>query len=356
MIFQTFDPDPRYNNPWPDPALKRLVSSAVDRQDAKAMAFIAARLKDAPLSVQLADETVRVDPSMAWLYYVVSLRHASSTVAAKKWAQQLHEWDPDNAAAYLMTAEAIDIEKITRGELTSKSIPEDPEWRAAMAGALQARSFDDYLKRQLDSDRDVVHRLGWSDPMLFFEGFSFLRTPSYAAQDISRYLNPSQPDPRALFGFGHPRNSDSAVVRYLLENQNGKFTPESLPPMRIRVIQALGVLMAFFATMLLVWAILRRRRSAVGLVAGIGLLVSAVGLHFAYRPFARAFETFLASDDVSALYDLRVFHSFATPPVALMRSFSTPLLFVWTVVLILCIGILVWRGANLLRPNRSRVP
>lgn len=343
MISQTPDPDAPYTNTWPDTDLKQLAILAEKERDANTMAFIAVRLKDETASARLAESAVETDPSLTWVYYVVAVRHSGLTDQVKKWANELHKWDKENAAPYLLTAESIDIEQVRQGKTRPGFQQQDAEWHTAMAAAVAAPRFDDYLPRQLEFDREVVRHRQLFDPLVFLEGFPDLRVPSFAMSDVSRYVDPSSPF-RFLLEPGSDGESDRAVVRYLreqLRSRRSRPTWMAPPSTSIRTIQLCGLLMVCFGTVLLAAVGYGRRRSMLALIGCGGLFVSSLTLYLVYRPFAESFRDFIVSGSGSRLDELRVFYGLTMPPLFLSR-YSAPLLrsYVWSAVFLLCLAVL----------------
>jgi hypothetical protein len=212
-----------------------------------------------------------------------------------------------------------------------------------MAAAMAAPRFDDYLPRQLELDREVVRHLQLFDPLVFLEGFPYLRVPTYAASDVSTYMDPSRHF-RSVFDPRSDGESDSAVVQYLreqLRSRRSRPTWMGPPSTSIRTIQLFGLSMVCFSAVLLVSVGYRRRRSLFALVGSGGLFASALTLYLVYRPFAESFRDFIASGSGSRLDELRVFYGFAFPPVFLSK-YSAPLLrsYVWSAVILLCLAVL----------------
>src|SRR5207253_1470203 len=69
----------------------------------------------------------------------------------------------------------------------------DDEWQRAMDSAVNAKQLNDYLPQQLDNDRAVARRYRSVYPLLFIQGYSHPRVPSYAAADLAYYLDRSKP-------------------------------------------------------------------------------------------------------------------------------------------------------------------
>ena len=60
-------------NRWSDPGLESLARKAEQNQDAEALAFVAVRTSNKSESVRLAENAVRLDPTLTWVYGVVAV-------------------------------------------------------------------------------------------------------------------------------------------------------------------------------------------------------------------------------------------------------------------------------------------
>jgi len=173
--------------PSRDPGgLAALAKRAQGRHDPEGLAFCAARLWNSRESARLAEEAVRLDPNLIWVWAVVAVRHPDLPEILR-WLPKLQRWDPQNALLHLITAESVDIAYVPRASFVKP--PEevnDPTWRAAMAAAFQSRKFDDYLDRLQELDRRVVMRYRFNDPYELLSGEE-PDLPSYAFWDSQRF-------------------------------------------------------------------------------------------------------------------------------------------------------------------------
>lgn len=155
--------------PLSDHGLLRLAAQARERKDAEAMAFVALRLWQNPESDELAQETVRLDPRLTWVYSILGSPYHSRADAETR-VRQLEAWDPQNAMPFLVEADRILFRHWADNHYESLDnfslVKGDPRWFEAMAAAFHAPTYDSYLARRLDLDRSVMRRWGLHNPML----------------------------------------------------------------------------------------------------------------------------------------------------------------------------------------------
>jgi hypothetical protein len=172
------------------PQLQAVAKQAEARRDPEGLVFAAARLADARDSARLAEEAVRLDPNLIWVYTIVAVRHPE-LAEIRAWLPKLESWEPKNALLLLISAESADIasegkpSKLPSWE-SQKESEEDPAWRGAMAAVFASPKFDDYLDRLRELDARVVRRYGFNDP---YEVLSREEQdlPSYAFSDSLRF-------------------------------------------------------------------------------------------------------------------------------------------------------------------------
>jgi tetratricopeptide (TPR) repeat protein len=174
--------------PHRESGLEALARRAEQEHDAEGVAFVAARLGDSPESARLADEAIRLDPKLTWVYAVVAVRNPLLS-EIDRWVPKLKQWDPQNALSYLITAESIDIHPAVREKLGQRHRAEDesPAWQNALTAAFQSPKLDTYLDRLRELDRRVLIRYGLDDPYQVIEGEFWPGLPSYTVWDSSRY-------------------------------------------------------------------------------------------------------------------------------------------------------------------------
>ena len=145
------------------PGLEALARRAEAQHDPEGLAFCALRLHKPRQSVRLAEEAVRLDPNLVWVYAVVGLQHPGLDEISQ-WVPRLERWDPQNALFPLIKAESIELAHFRRGVWTPPTKDQDQAWRSAMAAAFQSPKFDDYFVRIAELNRKVVPRFRFYDP------------------------------------------------------------------------------------------------------------------------------------------------------------------------------------------------
>lgn len=159
-------------SPWMDTdELEALSRQAEAHHDAEGLAFVAARLRNARESARLAEEAVRLDPKLIWLYAVVAVRHPELPEISQ-WVPKLERWDPQNALPYLIAAETVGLVHMRNAapgtQVSDAELEADPAWQSAMAAAFASPSLDDYLGRLSGLDGKVVRRYHFNDPLAVF--------------------------------------------------------------------------------------------------------------------------------------------------------------------------------------------
>jgi hypothetical protein len=145
------------------PGFEGLAKQAEMRHDPEGLAFCAVRLQDPRESARLAEEAVRLDPNLLWVYGVVALRHPELSETSQ-WVEKLQRWDPQNALFHLITAESIEQPHFRQAVWSPPTKEQERAWQSAMVGAFQSQKFDDYLDRVAQLNRRVVPRYSFYDP------------------------------------------------------------------------------------------------------------------------------------------------------------------------------------------------
>jgi len=146
-----------------EPGFETLAKRAEMRHDPEGLAFCAVRVQDPLESARLAEEAVRLDPNLLWVYAVVGMRNPGLPETSL-WVEKLERWDPQNALFQLITAESIEREHFRRGVWSPPTKEQEQAWQSAMAAAFQSPKFDDYFDRVAQLNRRVVPRYGFYDP------------------------------------------------------------------------------------------------------------------------------------------------------------------------------------------------
>jgi hypothetical protein len=148
--------------------------------DSEAMAVVAMLSPDRAERIPMAEEAVKLDPSLTWIYAVVPTTKEPWMLASGPippgWLARLENWDPDNGFAHMLGAQPSLIrfddnwnKNGYRGnyfEEAKKQLSNDPAWSAAMEAAFQAPKYDGYFPRMFDVYRHVARRYGIRDPRL----------------------------------------------------------------------------------------------------------------------------------------------------------------------------------------------
>ncbi len=172
------------------PGLAALATRAEKQHDPEGLAFCAVRLQNSRESARLAQEAVRLDPALIWVYAVVAVRHPDLPEISQ-WVPILRRWDPQNALIHLITAESIDIDLASKATKLSpdeerKEWVQDPAWQSVMAAAFASPKFDDYLDRLKELDQKVVSQYRFNDPYELLSGEE-ADLPTYAFFDSQRF-------------------------------------------------------------------------------------------------------------------------------------------------------------------------
>lgn len=145
--------------------MEKLAAKAEKEKDAQMLGFVALTYPDADRAVHFADEAVKLDPSLMWIYairyaYCCNIDLAPAAERLKK----LKSYDPDNAAVYLANASVEGeplAEKAFRATGTSWKplgdvLAGNNEWMKDMEAAFHAPNYDSYLARH-----EELVREGW---------------------------------------------------------------------------------------------------------------------------------------------------------------------------------------------------
>jgi hypothetical protein len=193
------------------PGLQEIQRRAEQNQDAEGLAFVAVRQWKASESARLADEAVRLDPKLVWIYGPVAATYSSLPQIDDHWVAELKKFDPENALPYFIAAEKIDIDEVLRERIPhnwqEKSIP----WRTAMASAFQSPKLDDYGDRLEALDRRAFQRYHIENPTLL-SSYAWPHLPSYTDEDSRDYAQALIAEAKSLEAKG---DSQGATARYL---------------------------------------------------------------------------------------------------------------------------------------------
>jgi hypothetical protein len=198
------------------PGLREIQRRAEQNQDAEGLAFVAVRHWSASESGRLADEAVRLDPKLVWIYGPVAANYSSLPQIDDHWVAELKKFDPENALPYFIAAEKIDIDEIDRNQIPRNWQEKSAPWRAVLASAFQSRKLDDYGDRLEALDRSVFQRDHIENPILM-DSYRWPRLPSYTAADSHYYAQTLIAEAKSLEAKGDPRGATAkyfAVIRF----------------------------------------------------------------------------------------------------------------------------------------------
>jgi hypothetical protein len=176
-----------FGYPKADPDLDALAKKAEQTHDAELLSFVAMREPRQLESVRLADEAVRLDPNLTWLYAIVAVRWESFP-ELDRWVPALEKFDPQNGLPYLIIAEKIDIDQVERRQIPQHVEEEPDSWKDAMSAVFRSQKLETYSKQRHELDRSVLVRLAISDPFQAVNDLWY-RLPSYGIADSHRYAN-----------------------------------------------------------------------------------------------------------------------------------------------------------------------
>jgi len=163
----------------PPGQLQALAERAKQSRDAQSLAFVALH-SSLHEDVALANQAVALDPSVSWIYLHLAYKRRFSDQPWKSpafaptlndWTAKLEAFDPQNAAPYLLEADAI--RDRTKGfpeyyppfpPDKGEAIRQQAGWVAAMEKAYSAPRYDSYNVRRFNLERKVLLANGWVSP------------------------------------------------------------------------------------------------------------------------------------------------------------------------------------------------
>jgi hypothetical protein len=168
------------------PELQSIAKKAEQDHDAEALAFVASRHPQSSEGARLADEAVRLDPKLVWVYAIVAVRGCPPP-QTDSWVPALERFDPENALPHLITAEKIDCDQVLRENVPHRAEDEPRAWQSAMAAAFESARLDTYSSQRKELDRRVLIRYHVGDAELIAGDPWFYGLPSYGVSDAYRY-------------------------------------------------------------------------------------------------------------------------------------------------------------------------
>jgi hypothetical protein len=167
----------RFSYAESDPALDALAKKAEQNRDAEGLAFVASRHPIEAQRVRLADEAVRLDPNLTWVYAINGALELSSTGTDR--LSTLKQWDPENALPHLFAAQKIGVTVTHTRESPLGKAEESAAWEQEMDAAFQSPKLDTYLERQKQLDHRVISRYHFDDPFRAASDENWYGFPSY---------------------------------------------------------------------------------------------------------------------------------------------------------------------------------
>ncbi len=176
--------------------LSGLAARAEKQHDANLLAFTALRIapygsfrNTSPLrakSLRLADEAVRLDPRLTWIYADIVARNPDAP-ESKDLIKRLRQWDPGNALPDLLLAECQEalLARQHSYRLPPGALVQDSKWLAAMGAAFSAKKYDSYFNQRLALAQDVARSGEVSDPLLL--AWAVLSSPIPDLENINDY-------------------------------------------------------------------------------------------------------------------------------------------------------------------------
>jgi hypothetical protein len=181
-----FDVEQSFGYPRPDPELDALAKKAEQNHDAEALAFIAVRYPNAIQRARFADEAVRLDPNLTWLYAVAGTAYLSPSEIDRR-VSLLKQWDPGNALPHLFAAQKIGATVTYSKEFPLGKLEQNPAWEKEMDAAFQSPKLESYLDRQKQLDHRVLSRYRIDDPFQAASGEDWYGFPNYGVWDCALY-------------------------------------------------------------------------------------------------------------------------------------------------------------------------
>jgi len=145
------------------PGFDTLAKRAEMQHDSEGLAFCAVRLENPGQSARLAEEAVRLNPNLIWVFAVVGMRHPGLPEVSQ-WLEKLERWDPQNSLFHLIASESIDRSHFHGPVWMPSTQEQEQAWQSAMTAAFHSPQFDDYLDRVAELARRVIPRYGFYDP------------------------------------------------------------------------------------------------------------------------------------------------------------------------------------------------
>lgn len=125
-----------------------------ETRDADALAFAALHTEDVAKRERYADEAVRLDGKLGWIYIDQALKYPRNP-RPLEYARKLQAYDPQNALGYLCEADVLRGNMAVTEPLEKRA--ERRDWIAAMEKAFAAPKYDGYILQDFDFHRRFLH-------------------------------------------------------------------------------------------------------------------------------------------------------------------------------------------------------
>lgn len=166
------------------------------QHDAQTLAFAALHSPNLEEGARLADEAVKLDPQLTWIYYSTVSQNRYNVPPGShenpeldQWITRLQAWDRGNGLPYLLEGEQV---RYRRG--SAWPAPEDLEgleketqWRQAMAKAFAGPHYQSYATRRFELERDLLRKRKLDRPAVVL--LSFISYPVPDVLNVRSYAN-----------------------------------------------------------------------------------------------------------------------------------------------------------------------
>jgi hypothetical protein len=174
-------------------SVKKLRRISKSNRDPQLLALLSLLTDDDQERLQLSEEAIEKDPSLAWLDYEQSLLplndFSRQRYLSRQRLERLINWDPQNAVPHLLAAEVISnpqrresFDAVMLGKPKTdwkNKIAPNPDWNSEMHAAFSAPKYDSYMVPLVELIRNVSSRFSVNDPDIAVELLMRKRLPQY---------------------------------------------------------------------------------------------------------------------------------------------------------------------------------
>jgi hypothetical protein len=161
------------------PDYLQIAQLAEKSHDAQGLAFAAIHRSPTPKAAEWADEAVKEDPQLTWIYAIVG-RGGQYRSEIGDWISKLEEFDPQNGVPHLMQAQEAEMRWNAAHGYALGGYTAGSDWQSAMSAAFHSPEVDTYGDRVDRLNRAVALRYGIYDPYQAATGY-FLMSGSMPA-------------------------------------------------------------------------------------------------------------------------------------------------------------------------------